>query len=98
MLNLLTDRKRQLQAMYRKAPDIELTVRLREVNLLIKRVTRQVNSGALPIIASTEDVAKERAECANLCDEMSATECNMSKTWRSACRDMSNEIRARGQE
>ena len=41
---------------------------------------------------------KERAECANLCDEMSATECNMSKTWRSACRDMSNEIRARGQE
>ena len=41
---------------------------------------------------------KERAECANLCDEMSATECNMSKTWRSACRDMSNEIRARGDE
>ena len=40
---------------------------------------------------------KEREECANLCDEMSATECNMSKTWRSACRDMSNEIRARGQ-
>ena len=56
-------------------------------------------SGFEPLWTFAKLVAeKERAECANLCDEMSATECNMSKTWRSACRDMSNEIRARGQE
>ena len=72
MLNLLTDRKRQLQAMYRKAPDIELTVRLREVTLLIKRVTRQVNSGALPIIASTEDVAKELQQLSLLMSDLGA--------------------------
>ena len=49
------------------------------------------------VLVVNKAIEKERAECANLCDEMSATECNMSKTWRSACRDMSNEIRARGQ-
>jgi hypothetical protein len=41
---------------------------------------------------------REREECAKLCDEMSITECNMSKTWRNACLDMANEIRERGQE
>jgi hypothetical protein len=72
MMELLLKRKAQLQAAYRKKPDIEYVIRLREVNLLIKRLTRVVNSGALPVIASSKDVAKELQQLATLMQDLEA--------------------------
>ena len=37
MIELLTQRKLQLQALYKKCPDIQIVYRLREIELMIKR-------------------------------------------------------------
>lgn len=59
MLELLLHRRRELLALYRKSPDLDFVIRLREVNLLIKRLNRHKNSGPLPKVASIKDVKKE---------------------------------------
>ena len=38
----------------------------------------------------------EREACARICEDMSNTEANMSKTWRNGCKSSADAIRARG--
>jgi len=42
-------------------------------------------------------VAKERESCLSIAESMSLSDANMSKTWRTGCRDVAEAIRARGE-
>ena len=39
----------------------------------------------------------ERESCLKIAESMSLTEANMNKTWRTACRDVAEAIKARGE-
>ena len=41
--------------------------------------------------------AKEREACLSIAESMSLSDANMSKTWRSGCRDVAESIRTRGE-
>ena len=41
--------------------------------------------------------AKEREACLSIAESMSLSDANMSKSWRTGCRDVSEEIRTRGE-
>ena len=58
MLEILIERKKELQEKYRKNPDVELYMRRAEVDLLIKRYKR--------LIEAEVDAAGFREELGNL--------------------------------
>jgi len=63
MIELLEQRKQQLQAIYKKCPDIQIVYRLREVELMIKRYKKRIElevdlSGFRPEL---EELAKDMA-------------------------------------
>ena len=58
MIEILTQRKKELQEMYRRQPDIELVCRMREVDLLIRRYKR--------LLEAEVDAAGFRDELGNL--------------------------------
>jgi hypothetical protein len=66
MIELLLERKRELQLKYRLHPDIELVYRLREINLMIKRYKR--------LIEAEVDAAGFREDLGNLAVLMSDLE------------------------
>jgi hypothetical protein len=52
--------------------------------------------------ASTRDAIRwamkqEREACLKIAESMSLTSANMSKTWRTGCRDVAEAIKARGE-
>jgi hypothetical protein len=44
MIELLEQRKQQLQAIYKKCPDIQIVYRLREIELMTKRYKKRIES------------------------------------------------------
>ena len=66
MIEILTQRKKELQEMYRSQPDIELVCRMREVDLLIRRYKR--------LIEAEVDAAGFREDLGNLAVLMSGLE------------------------
>ena len=42
MIEILTERKKYLQQRYKKNPDIEIYIRISELNILIKRYKKQI--------------------------------------------------------
>ena len=42
MIELLEQRKKQLQAIYKKCPDIQIVYRLREIELMTKRYKKRI--------------------------------------------------------
>jgi len=63
MIELLEQRKAELKAKYKKTPDIEIYVRISEVNILIKRYKK--------LIEAEVDAAGFREELGNLVTLMS---------------------------
>ena len=58
MIEILTERKKYLQEKYRKTPDIEIYIRISELNILIKRYKKQLEAEV--------DAAGFREELGNL--------------------------------
>ena len=44
MIEILTERKKYLQQRYKKTPDIEIYIRISELNILIKRYKKQIEA------------------------------------------------------
>ena len=44
MIEILTERKKYLKEKYRKTPDIEIYIRISELNILIKRYKKQLEA------------------------------------------------------
>jgi hypothetical protein len=63
MIEILTDRKKQLETQYRNNPDVEILIRMREVDLLRKRVKRRLDAEI--------DAAGFRNDLANIVTELS---------------------------
>jgi len=66
MIELLEQRKAELKAKYKKTPDIEIYVRISEVNILIKRYKK--------LIEAEVDAAGFREDLGNLVALMSGLE------------------------
>ena len=66
MIEILTERKKYLQDKYRKTPDIEIYIRISELNILIKRYKKQIEMEV--------DAAGFREELGNLVALMSELE------------------------
>jgi hypothetical protein len=58
MIEILTERKKYLKEKYRKTPDIEIYIRISELNILIKRYKKQLEAEV--------DAAGFREELGNL--------------------------------
>ena len=66
MIEILTERKKYLQEKYRKTPDIEIYIRISELNILIKRYKKQIEMEV--------DAAGFREELGNLVALMTGLE------------------------
>ena len=66
MIEILTERKKYLKEKYRKTPDIEIYIRISELNILIKRYKKQIEMEV--------DAAGFREELGNLVALMSELE------------------------
>lgn len=58
MIEILTERKKYLQDKYKRNPDIEIYIRISELNILIKRYKKQIEAEV--------DAAGFREELGNL--------------------------------
>jgi len=61
MIELLTQRKLQLQVLYKKCPDIQIVYRLREIELMTKRYKKllEIEIDASGFRPELEDLAKD---------------------------------------
>ena len=61
MIELLNKRKLQLQALYKKCPDIQIVYRLREIELMTKRYKKllEIEVDASGVRPELEDLAKD---------------------------------------
>jgi len=61
MIELLNKRKLQLQALYKKCPDIQIVYRLREIELMTKRYKKllEIEVDASGFRPELEDLAKD---------------------------------------
>ena len=66
MIEILTERKKYLQDKYKRNPDIEIYIRISELNILIKRYKKQIEMEV--------DAAGFREELGNLVALMSELE------------------------
>ena len=66
MIEILTERKKYLQDKYKRNPDIEIYIRISELNILIKRYKKQLEAEV--------DAAGFREELGNLVALMSELE------------------------
>ena len=66
MIEILTERKKYLQDKYKRNPDIEIYIRISELNILIKRYKMQIEMEV--------DAAGFREELGNLVALMSGLE------------------------
>ena len=66
MIEILTERKKYLQDKYKRNPDIEIYIRISELNILIKRYKK--------LIEAEVDAAGFREELGNLVALMSELE------------------------
>jgi hypothetical protein len=66
MIEILTERKKYLQDKYKRNPDIEIYIRISELNILIKRYKKQIEMEV--------DAAGFREELGNLVVLMSELE------------------------
>ena len=66
MIELLLQRKAQLKELYKKSPDIEIYIRISELNILIKRYKKQIEMEV--------DAAGFREELGNLVTLMTGLE------------------------
>ena len=66
MIEILTERKKYLQDKYKRNPDIEIYIRISELNILIKRYKKQLEMEV--------DAAGFREELGNLVALMSELE------------------------
>ena len=66
MIEILTERNKYLKEKYRKTPDIEIYIRISELNILIKRYKKQIEAEV--------DAAGFREELGNLVALMSELE------------------------
>ena len=66
MIEILTERKKYLQDKYKRNPDIEIYIRISELNILIKRYKQQIEMEV--------DAAGFREELGNLVALMSELE------------------------
>ena len=66
MLEILTERKKYLKEKYKRNPDIEIYIRISELNILIKRYKKQIEMEV--------DAAGFREELGNLVALMSELE------------------------
>ena len=66
MIEILTERKKYLQQRYKKNPDIEIYIRISELNILIKRYKKQIEMEV--------DAAGFREELGNLVALMTGLE------------------------
>ena len=66
MIEILTERKKYLQDKYKRNPDIEIYIRISELNILIKRYKKQIEAEV--------DAAGFREELGNLVVLMSELE------------------------
>jgi hypothetical protein len=66
MIEILTQRKKYLQEKYKRNPDIEIYIRISELNILIKRYKKQIEAEV--------DAAGFREELGNLVVLMSELE------------------------
>jgi len=66
MIELLEKRKAELKAKYKKTPDIEIYIRISELNILIKRYKKQIEAEV--------DAAGFREELGNLVTLMAGLE------------------------
>ena len=66
MIEILTERKKYLQDKYKRNPDIEIYIRISELNILIKRYKKQIEAEV--------DAAGFREELGNLVALMSELE------------------------
>ena len=66
MIEILTERKKYLQDKYKRNPDIEIYIRISELNILIKRYKKQIEMEV--------DAAGFREELGNLAALMSELE------------------------
>ena len=66
MIEILPERKKYLKEKYRKTPDIEIYIRISELNILIKRYKKQLEAEV--------DAAGFREELGNLVVLMSELE------------------------
>ena len=66
MIEILTERKKYLQDKYKRNPDIEIYIRISELNILIKRYKKQIEMEV--------DFAGFREELGNLVALMSELE------------------------
>ena len=66
MIEILTERNKYLKEKYRKTPDIEIYIRISELNILIKRYKKQIEMEV--------DAAGFREELGNLVALMSELE------------------------
>ena len=66
MIEILTERKKYLQDKYKRNPDIEIYIRISELNILIKRYKKQIEMEV--------DAAGFREELGNLVALMSGLE------------------------
>ena len=66
MIEILTERKKYLQDKYKRNPDIEIYIRISELNILIKRYKKQIEMEV--------DAAGFREELGNLVALMTGLE------------------------